>query len=545
MPRQSFDPQGIIRDRQAWELADEPVWTDGKNIVFRTGPAIRASRGIEVFDANPAGGPPSYLQSSITADLNTWLYPTDVATVGGAQEIWATDGTTHKEITPTPAPIWTPNNNAFTQFNISGLPGFSWGAGSAYWGRDYGTPTPMVDMSTAPLCKSMRSHQNRLLAINTSDDPGVGGVPNTEETIRWSSLPDPVGTMPDVWLPAIDNSAGDAQLSGGGPLIDAATLRASLIVAGQDRLWIMDEVGGSFVYSVRKLSSTTGVLSRNCMAAAPMGMFILSGDDITILDGTSQRSIIDNQNKKWFFSQVGDNFQNCFVALYAARSEVWFCAPTGQSERCRVALVFDLGTQKWGQRDLPDIAAATSGPIPFGVTTPTTWDTQPVTAAGQWDSGNYNYNWNRAVNQSAIAGLVLAAPDPAPGRFISIDNLVAGTDAQMYDNNQLIKADMTLGDESRRKMVRRIWPRIQGGTPGQANQFRVSVGARDSLGNTFIDYGQSGRVDFNPSTPYNNQKVDLYASGRYISVRFDVFDDFAPSFEITGFDIEFEYAGQF
>lgn len=524
MPRISFTPQGIIRDIPAWELGNEQVWTEGKNVVFRNGLAQGASNGNEVY-GTPLD-PPVYLQSSITFDLNAWIYPSE----GIAQSINVTDGTTHKEITPAAFLPWQPDINAHTQGNVSGFPFLNWQTQSAHWDRNFVVPNLMTLQANAPLCKAMRSHNNRLIAINTSDD---ATTPNTEETIRWSSLPDPVDTFPDVWAPAIDNSAGSAQLSGGGPLIDGASIRSSFVIAGQDRLWIMDEVGGSFVFSIRKISSTTGVLARNCIASAPPGLFILSGDDITIFDGTNQKSIIDNQNKVWFFSQLGDNFQNSFVALYAARSEVWFCIPTGSSNRCQLALVYDMGTHKWGHRELNDVAFATTGPVPFPATADASWD-------GQTDSWNtISRVWNQAVLQSAVAGLVLAMPEVDP-RFVSMDGLVDGAPGKVYRTFFSVeKQDMDLGDPSRMKMVKRIWPRFD--RVEQTNFMRLSIGGRDELDGRTLSY-QPRVLTFNTR---DDIKADVFVTHRYISFRLDHFVDDIGNFSLTGFDLEFEFVGRF
>ena len=545
MAREGITPLGIIRDIQAWELGAEPVWTAGKNINCRTGFARSVADGVAIFQGtNPIPADPVYMVPSISFDLFAWLYGTDDG--AAAFSFRVTDGVAHKLITPAPFIPWPNGTNALTQGSIDGKPVINWQNQSGYWDRDFVTPSVMVLLDGAPLCKAMRSHQNRLLALNTIDDATAPG-PFTEETVRWSSLPRTPGVppawMPEAvdWIPAIDNSAGDAQLSGGGPLVDGASLRSSFVVYSSSRAWIMDEVGGSFVFSIRKLSESTGVISRNCIAATPLGHVVFSGDDIYINDGTNFRSIIDNQNKLFLYRELGDNFQNCWVAFYAARSEVWFAYPTGQDLYPSRALIWDIGTGKWGHRELKlpsdvlGIAHGTTGPVALssqGVDP--TWDGQ---GAGTWDDGTYNRGWNTAIAASSVEALVMADPKT---RILTVDGLIQGDAAPLFNTSEIYKHDMDMGDASRRKQVKRIWPRVDRRID-PAGPLQVFVGARDTLDSSTIR-GIGTPINFDPAIQDN---VSCDIQGRYISVGFAQQSQDKGVYTVNGFDIEYSMGGRF
>ena len=539
MARASFTPVGLNRDIPPSDL-DPNIYTSAENVNFRRGLGQRASRGIVAF-----GTPidrPVYLQDALVTQGNFWLY----ASEGVAQSINATDGTNHVAITPAnlAANNWVPETNAFSQGNVNGFPFFQWGAEGAYWPGDFTTPGVMLDMpgldtagdpdnSFVPACRSMRAHQNRLIALNTVDDAGVN-FEASEQTIVWSSLPSPADSFPDDWIPRVTNSAGSAQLSGGGPVIDGFTLRSSFIIYLQDRTYILDEVGGTFVFLIRSLSRTTGVLTRNCVAKTPQGHVVLSADDVYVNDGTNFKSIVDNVVKVDLFSQMGDNFQNAFVAYYANRAEVWVCIPTGSSIYPNLAYIYDTGTRKWGVRELPDIAYGDTGPLPFPSDADNTWDAQ---APGvDWDT--FPGRWNQARTSSAAAGLLLAQPDSAAAtpdpRFISIDSILTGESAVMFTTSSIERQDLSLDAPNQTKLIRRIWPRIEG---TQGDVVTVSCGVRDSLDGAAVIYRDS------PFTIGVDEKVDVFCSGKFVSVKLQQTQ--GSSWLMSGFDIEYELRGQF
>lgn len=546
MPRQDFTPQGTNLDLQPWQLHGE-IYSDIENMIFRRGLAERASKGVDAFADGTLTEPPVYLVPSITASLNAWIYPTYD---GADQFIYVTDGTTHKNITPTTPTAFLPpdpQTNAWTQGSISGLPVLNWQRQSGFWRRNFATPGEIELLAGAPECRAMRGHNNRLIAINTDDDSSAN-FPATEETVVWSSLPKTPGIPPadmpeaDDWIPAVDNSAGDVQLSGGGPLVDGASLRSSFVVYGLNRTWIMDEVGGSFVFQVRKLSSTTGALTRNCIAPTPRGHVVLSGDDVYVNDGTNFQSIVNDRVKVDLFTRMGDNWFNSFVVHYAARGEVWVCIPTGTSIYPDRAYIWDTRNNMWGVRTLPKIPAAAVGPVPFPGAAATTW----AGAVGSWAA--QTRRWSQAVESSAIEGLIL--PDPAVDtagsgrRFVAIDNLISGPNAQLFTTSKVSIQDHDFGEPDRLKIIRKIWPRMKTDPIDDISRGRVfvAVDVRDDLSNSLRQRVAS--ASFSPGRTEPG-KVDVFATGRYVSIEFSQSRSDGLDWEITGFMVEYELLGHY
>ncbi len=525
MSRTSFTPLGIVQDIPAYELAPDH-YSRGENILFRRGLAERAPKGVKAFGSIIS--PPVYLLNSVGQGTVYWLVATDD---GAKQEIFATDGDQYVDITPGGMLPWTSEANALTGGNHAALPFINTGPESFYWDRDYGTPTIMVPLDGAPIVNAMRAHNNRLMALNTINDNSAQW-PQTEQTIVWTSVPQ-AGTMPTAgdWIPAVDNSAGDNQLSGGGPLIDGLSLRNSFVVYSQDHIWIMDEIGGAFVFNTRQLSSGTGILSRNCVADTPRGHVVLTSQDVLLNNGANIESIIDNRNKRFLFSQLGDNWINSFVVYNTASNEVWICIPTGADTYPNLAAVYDLGADKWGFVDLPNMAAGATGVLPFPPNPLISWDDYIPTGI-TWNT--INRIWNQPAESSVAEGLLLAWPG-AP-LVVSMDELLPGDPANIFTESAVEKADIVVSDAGRIVTVTRIWPRIEG-TSGDTVTMRVGV--RDAL---------DGAPTTWASLPFvigEQQSADIFATGRYVTVRVAQTDPAGSRYTFSGFDVEFEDAGAF
>lgn len=547
--RKSFSPSGTITDIPD-SVVKGQAWHDANNFVFRNGWATLADKGQSIFEEASFTDPPIWLMPTVSSTENYWVYATDDNTT---RKLFVTDGQTHKEITPPGFVSWERFQNALSGGNLGGLPIINWQSQSGFWDRDFPGGSVITLLDTPPICQVMRVHQNRVIALNTVSDINANWA-NTDETVVWASLSAGLGATPPTaadWVPDISNSAGSAELSGGGPVVDGRSLRSSFVVYLSNRAYIMDEVAGSFVFAIRKLSSTTGTLARNCVAPGPEGHYVLSGDDVYLNDGTNFKSIIDNQRKLSLFRQIGDNNQNCVVKFYAARSELWVMFPEGQSVYCTSAFVYDVGTRKWGQRDLPNIAYAETGEIPFPVTTPISWDTQ----VGQWDDGSFNRQWNRAVLDSRVEGMLLADPNATsegvastPGqRLIAMDGLVpGGTDANLYNptDANLTLRNLDLDDANLQKTIFGIWPRVTGQNnktqgAGQAvNLLEVSVTAKNV-------YNQTVTASITKNLRIGQEdRVELRSTGRYFDIKFNE-KETSGQFVVEGFDIEYQNRGQF
>ena len=82
-----------------------------------------------------------------------------------------------------------------TKGSIDGKPVLNWGAQMGYWDRDFGTPSLITLLAGAPTVNAARTHNNRIIAMNTANDAG-GGVnwPATEETattVAFTPIPSP------------------------------------------------------------------------------------------------------------------------------------------------------------------------------------------------------------------------------------------------------------------------------------------------------------------------------------------------------------------
>jgi hypothetical protein len=235
------------------------------------------------------------------------------------------------------------------------------------------------------------------------------------------------------------------------------------------------------------------------------------------------------------FSQMGDNWFNSWVSYYAARAELWIAICVGADTWPSRVYVWDTGTLKWGIRTMPQIPGADTGPIPFPETNNPSWDAQTE----DWD--NADRIWNKAVLASAASGLILADPDLAGSgaapRFVSIDNLVNGPDANLYDIASVTRADLDLDDPDHWKTITAIWARVSG---KRGDQLIIRLTGRD---------GSSSGVStsqFRSWSIGNSVKSDFRSvTGRYITITFEAQNASVEPFVINGFAIEYETAGEF
>ena len=151
--------------------------------------------------------------------------------------------------------------------------------------------------------------------------------------------------------------------------------------------------------------------------------------------------------------------------------------------------------------------------------------------AGTWDSDSTL--WNEQVYSEAQETLVLGAPNdaaPTSSLFLEMDN---GTDANgVAIDATLGKYSMDLGDASRVKLVRRIYPFVTADT-GQTIYVRAGGQMTPSDAITW-----SAEASYVVGT---SAYADLFTQGRYISVEFR--SSGGAVWSASGFDIDFEPRG--
>jgi hypothetical protein len=505
--------KGIANDIEPYALGPD-YWSHGSNVNFRP----FASRVLG-FD-NVYGTIQNEVRSLLNARLggiNYWLY-------NGKSTSHVVTGTTHTNITIAAGLTTVSALNQWSVVLLNSIPIANNGVDPPmYW--DGNTANDMLVLPGWPAgssCYTMRAWRNFLLAINMST---AGG--NYPDQVKWSNSA-AAGAVPTSWTAAATNDAGDATLADTpGALLDGWPLGSGFVLYKARSAYVAEYVQGNFVMAFRRLPIGRGVLSRNCVADFNGRHFVVGEGDIFLTDGNTVEPLATNRMKRFLFNQLDQtSYKACFVARNPAAGEYLICFPSAGSTLCDLALVWASETDSWGVRELPDISCAVGG-IVSDTAPDESWDGD----SGTWDSDATT--WHEQGYSEAQETLVMGAPNdaaPTSSLFLEVDS---GTDANGSSiAASIAKYSMDLGDASRVKLVRRIYPHI---TAAVGTTVYVRVGSQMQ---------PDGAITWGAEVAYvvgDNNYVDLFSQGRFISVEFR--SDGGAVWVLPGFDVEFEPRG--
>lgn len=509
---------GLNQDLAAVDVSGEE-YTSGRNVVFREGFAQRV-KGVADVLGDPIGSP-VHLTPVVFGATAFWSYATDEGL--NDAKIGVTDGTLHSDITLVGGITTDPSvNQPWTSDILNGIPVYNWGnQPPVFWDLVPGNPvTVLPGWETDATCGALRAFNNYLIAMDYTT--GIGT--DLPHLFRWSDSAPP-GAIPSTWAAAIDNDAGELSASQTpGRIIDGLKLRNQFMIYKQGSTYTLDFIGGNFIFALRLLFTTTGILTRNCVAEFKGRHLIFTDGDVVLSDGHTVASVIDRRMRRHIFANIDPvTFDNSYVAILPSENEIWICYPTNGNTFPDEAVVWDYQNNRFGLRDMFATPHATSGILPILSGLPVSWDLDPNawnTDISTWDESAFN-----PVEDS----LVLA--DTVDG-FLNVDDGITfnGTPISAILNRDALD----LGDPERLKTVKAIWPRIHGNT-GDIVNFRI--GSQLRINDPIL---------FSNTLPFaiNEQdKIDVFSTGRFISV--EISSDGGAGWELSGFDIEFVMRGAY
>lgn len=193
----------------------------------------------------------------------------------------------------------------------------------------------------------------------------------TDRTVVWSSAAEP-GAIPLYWTAAATNDAGvsAALAETQGKLVDSLTMGSAHIVYAADARYAMEYVGGAKVFSFRRIApGTDGLMARGCVVDTPKGhVFLNQNMDVMIHSGGEAVSIAEGRVRTTLNTVTPAYRKRAFLAVNQRFNEVWVCFPTGSSQVCDTALVWNWKDDTWGHKALPSVTYATSGLLRSDVT---------------------------------------------------------------------------------------------------------------------------------------------------------------------------------
>ena len=511
MPILKVRPKGLNVDIPAQETTLEE-WTSGKNIVFANDVTI-TQPGANAVLGTPAT--PPYWAQLFTGAITPTLY-------AGLSSLHATDGATHSNVTP--AQGWTitgAGNVTGGMYNGFMIANDQLHAPVSWNGALGSVAIPLAGWPAGFKCKTIRGFKYYLVA-GSIDKTGAGGGLEPF-TVMWSTAAAP-GSLP-TWTPAATNDAGSVILAGSNTeILDIAPVGEQCFILQRLSTWVMDYVGGAFIFSNRRVSQSLGALGRNCWAAVDRDLVIFGTSDIVITDGQRMRSLLDNRMRGAVYNSLATTSQNtAFVARSFTRKEVIFAFAEGDDPIPRRAVIWNIPTNKIGLVDLPEYTFAYTGVLPAATDT---WNT----ATGNWDSDIRA--WNYGIFLGLDIQVIATRPNNPPG--VGSFESLATSEVQVSGPAEVFaeKAYMDFGLPERVKRVTKIFPKMLGPL-GTVVNFRVGISDSPDQPMTW-----AAAVPF---TLGADHQIDVRATGRYCGVRLE--SRTARMWSTAGFDVEYQDAG--
>lgn len=351
---------GVNTDLPQWELPVDSL-TEGRNFRIVDG-YIQASGGYKLLkDINL---PHLNLGRIMPCGIDV----SDYFIVGGDKGLYSWDGEQGSVIHETPHILTESTHWSFAM--MGGIPVANHPeVGALYWypvGHNYDTlhaakflPYDKAEEWNKPHHRNgkvIRAHKTFLFLLNLTEQ--VNGVPtNMIDSFRWSH-PAPANSVPYTWnegdqfaLAGMANIGADT-----GAIVDGLSMRDTFIIYSDSAITLLSESGDEFVWNKRTMTSTTGLLSKDCVVEVKGTHFFIGVDDIYAFDGNGVESLMHNRLARHFRANLNDTyFKNAFALSNKAAKEVWFCIPDQNSTNGAVnlAYVYNWKDNSWALRDLP------------------------------------------------------------------------------------------------------------------------------------------------------------------------------------------------
>jgi len=361
--------------------------------------------------------------------------------------------------------------------------------------------------------KVIRSHKNFLIALNLED------TEVRSDSFRWSHPADTNG-IPFTWDP--DNTSGIAgvqPLGGdGGQIIDGLSLRDSFVIYSEKAINVIDLSGDEFVWRVRDLSATVGLLSKDCVVEVKGLHYFITQGDIVTFDGNNIVSI-SHDVIQTRLKRLNTNFANkSFTYANDKRKEIWFCIPDDDNEDVSVALIYNWKINAWSVRELPQGTG-------FIVAAPEITDSDQ-----SWDGDTENWDEDITRWSFGISDVSFSEKPYAVNHSNSDLQLLDSDVVEQPINTYLERTDLALNGQIGITTLTRLYPHVYG-----ANKLRIRVGSQDRAG------GAIRWKAFKDFDPDKDRKIDVRTTGALHCYRVESIDK--GVFRFAGLDIEYEADG--
>ncbi len=388
--------------------------------------------------------------------------------------------------------------------------------------------------------ESLRSYGDFLIGLNMTESSTNYGT-----RVRWSNIAT-ANAIPDSW------DASDTTKSAGfndlvqmqSPILDGATLGTNFIVYSKSDVWLMEFVGGTFIFNFRKVFSDIGIINQNCAIEVDSRHYVFADNDIYVHDGNTRESIVDQRVKNYIFQGLDSSKTDvCFVARHPELEEIYFCYNSGDdmaeftaSNRCNRAAVYNYKNGTWSFLDLPNVASATIANVNSSATY------QNSTASYAAIGGSY---WSQQANfdtHCIFVGQDNSTDGITSDKMYGLDlndtgSLSFALDSEATKSPLLERTGIDLDEMvklSGYKVINKVYPQIT--TNNLSKTFSFNFGAANLI---------TGTPNYETTVTYDisaDHKIDSRAAGRYLSYKLSLPDN--KDFSFIGFDMDVLVTGR-
>ena len=201
----------------------------------------------------------------------------------------------------------------------------------------------------------MRTWRNHIFVANVTQ----AGV-NYPNMLAWSSAATLQAGIPTEWIATSTNDARSIFLGeSAGPILDMIPLRDQLFVFFEGEFHSLSYIGGSFVFSARKVTDSFGINGKNCAVDCGGFLVCLCNEDVMWTDGQSFRSIATQRVRDAIVAMTTITSRRyCFVFFNQATKDVYVCLARANDTTCHVAWVWNVDTELWSFVELVDPGAS-------------------------------------------------------------------------------------------------------------------------------------------------------------------------------------------
>ena len=226
------------------------------------------------------------------------------------------------------------------------------GGGLFYYDSDASTePTRATSVTTSPVSTNsiiVSPNDRHLICLGTNRFEATATVSGAFDPmlVRWSDQDDR-----NEWNPTAATDAGEVVLTDGTKIVGAVRARNAINIWTDNALWLMQFVGGNFVFKFQQVGTNCGLIGQHAAidyngTTYWMGYdnFYVHAGAVQILDCTVRRFIFDDLNTS-YYDKVYCGINSEF------REIIWLYVSNGNTE-CNKYVIYNPEEKYWVYGDM-------------------------------------------------------------------------------------------------------------------------------------------------------------------------------------------------